>query len=43
MDNGYDAIPLEDLTQLGDVHDATMLDTLRRRYANDEIFTAIGR
>ena len=42
MDNSYDAIPLEDLTQLADVHDATMLDTLRRRYANDEIFTAIG-
>ena len=35
-------MPLEDLTQLADVHDATMLDNLRRRYARDDIYTAIG-
>lgn len=34
--------PVEDLTKLGDVNDATMLDTLRRRYAADDIFTSIG-
>ena len=42
MENAVDAVPLEDLTQLADVHDATMLDTLRRRYADDHIYTAIG-
>lgn len=40
--SSVDAVPLEDLTQLADVHDATMLDTLRRRYAAEDIFTAIG-
>ncbi len=42
MENSVDTVPLEDLTQLADVHDATMLDTLRRRYAEDLIYTAIG-
>ena len=29
---------VDDLTALSSVHDATMLDTLRRRHAADEIF-----
>ena len=33
---------VDDLTALSSVHDATMLDTLRRRHAADEIFTSIG-
>ena len=33
---------VDDLTQMTDVSDATMLDALRRRYARDDIYTAIG-
>ena len=32
----------DDLTRMGEVSDATMLDTLRRRYARDDIYCAIG-
>ena len=34
--------PVEDLSQLSDSSDATFLDALRRRYACDDIYTAIG-
>jgi myosin heavy subunit len=33
---------VDDLTQMTDVSDATMLECLRRRYERDEIYTAIG-
>ena len=36
------AVPGDDLVALEDVSDATMLHTLRLRYARDDIFTAIG-
>ena len=31
----------DDLTRMGEVSDATMLDTLRRRYARDDIYCAV--
>ena len=41
MTSETDAVA-DDLTQMGDVSDATMLDTLRRRYARDDIYCCVG-
>jgi hypothetical protein len=34
--------PVDDLATLAQSNDATFLETLRQRYANDDIYTAIG-
>jgi myosin heavy subunit len=42
LDRTGEDVMVDDLTKLRDVHDATFLEALRRRYEKDDIYTAIG-